>query len=419
MFKPIEKHQLIFINPGLTGLYTAWLTHRMGLDIACVFESSSRRVIREGYPASFPSDGTFFPESFELVADEAGLPVPEWEIVKIFKLNIEGMEVVLNSNDGPGGLQLVLADIFRVEKNTWLPWLQDQIRKAAESGEKTSTADLARFRQVENSLFDAISVLGLSNPDSIIHFFDVISSLISGLSSVQLDVNDLPMVICALLKGWHIPSTGSKKTVETIKNQLVDDGVRWVEVESVLEVRSGSGRTSIVRLDNGDDLAAGILVVPENDRYRDPAVVGEPNSIVWENWYGRAATHLENDTTAGIFQPSVSRPPLNDNFITWHISPEKGGIFTLSAPLEGRYLADHPSDRFKKIADNIHLNISKSQSWVFPDLSISPREPLGAGIDLSGTAQSVLYMDGPMWGDDIYRRLTKARELGKNIAGLL
>ncbi|MCX6646557.1 MAG: hypothetical protein NTY09_09390 [bacterium] len=420
MYAPVEKHKLIFLNPGLTGLTAAWLTYHLGIDIACVFESGTKRVIREGYPESFPSDGTYFPGSFETLCDEAGLKSPDWKRVSVLKLHgPHGMEIVLDSNDGPGGFQLVMTDIFKSEKNSWLPWIQDQVEKAVNLQKVSNSRGIVDFQQVETSLADSILGLNLHEPEPMIQFFDTLASLICGRTSVQLDSGDLPIVIAGLLKGWHHPQAGGRNLAGILKNLLVDSGVRWVEADSILEVKSSADRRSILKISDGSELSAGILVVPENDRFRHPANTGEPDSIEWENWYGRAATHLETSSAAGVIIISELRPPLNDNFITWHISPEKGGVFTLASPVEGRFFPGQEHDRFQKLTANILDHSTKSLGWVFPDLAISPRKPLENRIILSGTAQSVMYSEGSMWGDDIYTRFLAAEILTGNITDLI
>ena len=391
----------------------------MGVETACLIETGAKRVVREGYPESYPSDGTYFPSSFDILCDEAGLRSPDWERVNILKLHIPLGEVVLDSSDGTGGFQLTLSEIFREEKNRWLPWLQEQVKKAGKVQETSKDRGIVEFRQVETSLADAIKELDLGEPENFIHFFDTFSTLISGRSSVQLDADDFPLIIAGFLNGWHHPRGGSRNLTAVLKKLLTEAGTSWIEVESVSEIGSSRDRRSLLRLSDYRELSAEVIVVPENDRYRHPAIVGEPDPIEWENWYGRAATHLETASTVGVIVTSDDRAPLNDNFITYHISPEKGGIFTLGAPVEGRLRPGQDHERFKKLSRNILETGTNTLTWVFPDLATSPREPLEDRIVLSGTAQSATYIEGSMWGEDIYTRFINAEELSSTIIALI
>ncbi len=403
----------------MTGIYTAWLVNRMGIDTVCIFESTSKRVIREGYPAAFPSGGTFYPRYFETLSDESGFPIPEWERIPVLKFHISGQEIVLNSDDGPGGFQLVLTDIFRDGKDKWLPWIQDQIGKSVELLSDSDVKAILEFQPVETSVADWIEGLGLKDPEIFTNFFDALSTITCGLGIAQIEISDFPYVLAGILNGWHTPVTRYSNWFDSTGKILTESGVLLIEDDVILDIETGGNRRSILKLQEGRELSAPVLVVPENDLYRHPAIVGEPDPIAWENWYGRAATHLELVKAVGLIRTSGNRPPVNDNFITWHIDPEKGGIFTLSAPVEGRYIHGNGGKRFETITRLVVPNVTKPLGWVFPDLAISPGSLEGKKINLSGTALSITYLEGPMWGDDIYTQFLSADRLSRDIQELL
>jgi hypothetical protein len=235
-----------------------------------------------------------------------------------------------------------------------------------------------------------------------------------------LDISDFPVMLSGFFNGWHTPHTGSRNIRSIIKNKLTGNGVPWIEIGSIEQVSASRGRKNIIKLDDDRELSASVLVSPDNDRFRHPAVIGEPGAIIWENWYGRAASYLETSPTVGVIHTDLGRPAFNDNFIAWHIRPDNEGIFTLSAPLEERYLPlGDDSARFEKVSGLVQPCVIKALGWVFPDLAISPREPGGKICTLPGTTQSVLYTEGNMFGDDIYSQFIKATCLSEKIFNLI
>ncbi len=419
MESPVERHQLIFLNPDLAGLFTAYLSHRAGAKIAVVDESERQRMSHGNYPPPFPVAGTFHPHDVNILASEAGFPPPVWERVTKFKFYITDWHLEIDSTNGAGGFILAVARLFPRSKSVWSEWLQEHLKKAIELGKAKGQPRTGRFKRLEKSVAESIQELGIEDPEILLLLFDVLSILTVGRGIVQLDIRDLPIVLAGLLTGWHIPARDQKDWREILRTRLQKEGARWHDIESVASVQLLGNRLNVIRCSNGSLQAARILVVPQDDRFTHPAVLGESNAIKWENWHGQASDLIDSEPVVGVIRSSESRPPINDNFITYHLRPGKNsGLYTASAPLEERLLGENRSNLYE-ITMRARVQIKHNLGWKLEELSDTQQIEGKPIITLPGHAPSVSFPEGPLWGDDILTRLKAADRLSRRLVASL
>ncbi len=415
MDSPVEKHQVIFLNPDLAGIYTAFLSHRAGARVSVIDELKKLDGDIGKYPPAFPSAGTFHPYDVDTMATEAGFPPPVWERVPRLNLHVLDRKVVLDSDAGPGGLLLAIAKVFPYGKSVWSEWLQLHMKKAEVLLRRRDQSRMGKFKRIDMTVALSLQNLKLPEPDPLLVFFDMLSILVVGRGIVQLDIRDFPLVLAGFLTGWHMPARDEKDWRIILRNRLRKEKVNWHEVDSVTSIQAFSKHLNIIRC--GDKLiqTAQILVVPEGDRYHHPAVEGESGSIKWENWYGNAAGHSEKKPVLGLARPSDKRPPINDNFVTYHIRPDENNIFTVSAPVEERYIKGG-EDRISSMAKRIRFILRQRLKWQLDEfMNIASIPASGPKVILPGTAPSMSYPEGPLWGDDVFTRLKAANRLSRRL----
>ena len=420
---PVEKHQVVFLNPDLAGLFTAYLTHRAGADIAVIQEMGRHRERKEGYPSPFPAAGTFHPTDVDAMAVEAGFPPPTWERVPRLKLYLPDRAIDLNSDNGPGGLLLALAPVFPHSRSIWTHWLQERLKKAEELASGEGESRTGALRTVEVSVAESIEKLNLFDAESLLLFLDMLSILVVGRGIVQLDVQDFPVVLAGFLTGWHMPARGERDWRMILRRRMQKEGVVWRDIESITAVQSFGRRMSVVRCSDDSLVKSRILAVPMSDRFRHPTerppIHGISGAIRWECWYGRARGHGEEEPVVGILRRDAKRPPINDNLAAFHLHPDVDGVFTVAAPVEERYLVGEEGARLYTIASRTRFLLREHLGWNLDEFESTPGEQPGPDIVLPGTAPSVSYAEGPLWGDDVLTRLRAADRLSRRIVSRL
>jgi len=411
---PVERHQVIFLNPDLAGLFTAYLSHRAGARIAVVDESDRHKSSDGNFPIPFPAGGTFHPQDVNLIATDAGFPPPVWQRLPILRICVTDWNVRLDSDDGPGGLLIALRDICPHGRSIWTEWLQNHFKTAGDILKRQNRPRMGRFRRIETSVADEILNLGIEEPDPLLLFLDILSILVVGRGVVQLDARDLPIVLAGYLTGWHMPSSEKRDWREILKNRLRKEGARWHEIEKVESIQLFSKRLNVVRCSNGSLQAGQIIVVPQSDRFSHPAIQGMSTAIKWKNWYGRVIEKPHKYPVVGVIRASDKRPPVNDNFITFHLRPAMDGLYTVSAPIEDRYVASDMT-RFYEIITRSKVLLRYHLGWDVEDLSSQITRSANPQIALPGTAPSVSFPEGPLWGDDILSRLKAADRLSRRL----
>ncbi len=419
MEKPLERHQLIFLNPDLGGLFAAYLSHRAGAKVAIIDELGRWREKGTKYPVPFPASGTFFPQDVDLIATESGFPPPVWESIPNLALRLPDRRIRLKAKDGPGGLLLALVESFRKGKAVLSSWLQDHINKAEEYLEHGEGLHPGRLKRPETSVAVKIRSLDLAESDQALVLFDMLSVLVLGRGIFQLDVSDFHFVLAGFLNGWHAPAPGERAWGEILARRLQRKGARWHEVERISAIQSFSRQSSMVRCSDGTIFAARILVVPENDRFHHPATSPFTNIIRWRTWLGSCAQGASRPPILGLCRPDLSRPPVNDSFVACHLRSDMQGRFSASAPVEDRYFLEDASRKLKSLTSRIKALLTDGfglQIMTFTDPSSDYQdEP----IALPGTASTVTYPEGPLWGDDVLTRLRSADRLAKRVLGRL
>jgi hypothetical protein len=157
--------------------------------------------------------------------------------------------------------------------------------------------------------------------------------------------------------------------------------------------------------------AAQLLVVPENDRFRLPAAT-DVSTIRWHNWHGRFTSRPEGPTRLGVLRPDPRRAPLNDNFVAWRIGEQSSDGFTVSAPVESRYL---DGERIGTVTSKLKYLLATRLGWQIARIESASSIPIGQPINLPGTAPAVSYPEGPLYGDDVLSRLKSADRLSRRI----
>ncbi len=408
----VERHQLVFINPDLAGLFSAYLCRRAGADIAIVDETGKYAIEQETHPRSFPSDGTFHPADVDEMATDAGFPPPVWERVPLLKLHLVDQSIALNADDGPGGLLLAIGQMMPRSRSVWTGWLQEQLRRTDELMSQDSQCRIGNLRKVDTSVAETIRKLGLIEPDTFLALFDTLLILVVGRGVVQLDIEDFPKALAGILTGWHMPARGEQDWRVSLKRRIQREGAIWREVESVESVKSFNGGC-VVRSSDGSVLAPKILIYPMDDRYRHPAHMGSAGAIKWENWEGRAKRHAEDKPVLGLVQADQNRPSVNDNFLAYHLRPDMNNAFTASAPVEERFAKS--GDRFQTITSRTKFLMLHHLNWNIDEYAPSATHHAGPEIVLPGNAPSASYPEGPLWGDDVYTRLKAADRLSRRI----
>jgi hypothetical protein len=412
---PVERHQIVFLNPDLAGLFTAYLSLRAGADIAIVDETARTTGGAIGYPTSFPAGGTYNPGDVDVMAVDSGFPPPVWERIPALKIYIGNLLVELNSDDGTGGMLLAVGRAIPLGRSVWTQWLQEQFKRLEELPRSDEHRRMTGFRRLEKSVASSILSLHLPEPDNFLGLMDTLAILTTGRGIVQLDLRDFALVLAGFLKGWHMPARGEQDWSVSIARRLRRDGARWLDVESVQALQSFSDRNSLVRCSDGTLLASNILVFPTHDRYRLPTKPGPSSAIRWENWYGRAMEHNESEPRLAVLRPNLERAPVNDNFVTTHLRPDSNGLFTASAPIEQRYVSEEESGRWHTVESRVRFLIREKMGWHIEDFTGTPGRPAGPDITVPGTVPSVSYPEGPMWGDDVFTRLKAADRLSTRI----
>jgi hypothetical protein len=416
---PVEKHQVVFLNPDLAGMCTAYLTHRAGADIAVIQEIGRHRERKEGYPHAFPAAGTFHPTDVDAMATEAGFPPPVWERVPRLELHLPDRRISLNSDSGPGGLLIALAPVFPHSRSIWTHWLQERLKKTEELGSGEGEGRTGALRTVEVSVAESIEKLDLFDAQPLLLFLDMLSIVVVGRGIVQLDVQDFPVVLAGLLTGWHMPARGERDWRAILKRRMQKEGVVWREVESITAIQSFGQRMSVVRCSDDSLVGSRVLAVPMGDRFRHPTAHGTSGAIRWVFWYGRARDHGEKEPVVGIVRRDAKRPPINDNLTAFHLRPDLDGAFTVAAPVEERYLAGEEGARLHTIASRTRFLLREQLGWNLDEFESTPGEQLGPDIVLPGTAPSMSYAEGPLWGDDVLTRLRAADRLSRRIVSRL
>jgi hypothetical protein len=409
---PVERHQVIFINPDLIGIYAAFLAHRAGARVAIVDEFKKWQTSVGDYPAAFPANGTFRSGEVDLLAREAGFPPPIWDKVCEFQLATPTCKVSLNSESGLGGLLLNLAQPFKIGRSVVSGWLQDQMIRAREFLSVGSETKIINLKKVETSVADAILSLRLEEPDPLILLLDVFSIMVLGRGVMQVDVRDFYLVLCTFLEGWHVPAPGERSWAEILLIWLRKHEARYHELESIVAVQNFGKRSSVVRGSDGALFAGQLLVVPECDRFRHPTTT-ELNTIRWHNWEGRFSEIPPGPSRAGIVRSDAKRSPVNDNFIAWRISADRtDNRFTVSAPVECRFIVD---GRLDVLTSRIGLALGRSLDWKIAEVKAVPVETPRTPINLPGASPALSYPEEPLWGDDVLSRLKAATQLSRRV----
>ena len=415
MDSPVERHQLVFLNPDLSGLFAAYLAHRAGADIAVIDERKLWLGSNRNHPIPFPSGGTYFPQDVDVIATESGFPPPVWETVPHLILHLPDRRVTINSDDGSGGLLLAIVESFKSGKMRLSEWIQGHLLKAESLIDNGFQHRPALMTNVVKSISAEIQELKHPEQLALCHLLNMLTIAVLGRGIVQLDIRNLPLVLAGILSGWSIPAPGEMGWGEILARRLQRSGARWHEVESVKNVHSFGKRSSVVRGSDGTLFAARILVVPENDRFHHPIAESGFNIIRWRTWTGCCTDRISGLPITGLVQTDPSRPPVNDALIAYHIRPDMNGMFTVSAPVEDRYLKKDSQGRLEALSSRIRFLLNNRLDWTIEEFKGPGTEPEGAPINLPGTASAVSYPEGPLWGDDVLARLKAADRLSRRI----
>ena len=411
MDAPIERHELVFLNPDLAGLFAAHLSHRAGVKVAIIDELKRWQSKVPDFPQAFPAEGTFRPQEVDSYATASGFPPPTWQRLPLVEITLPEGKIALNSDGGVGGLMLAIAEPFRLGRSVLMGWLQNEITKTREHLSVGKLQPFASLKRVETSVADSILGLHVPEPDPFIILLDTLTILVLGRGAVQLDVRDFHHVLAHLLTGWHGPAPGDRTWAEILLRRLRKEGAHYHEVDSIAAVQSFGKRSSVVRGSDGTLHGAQLLVVPECDRFLLP-LASDVSTVRWQNWHGRFAARPDGPARLGILRPDPKRSPVNDNFVTWRMAEAPDDRFTVSAPVESRYLR---GDKHETITSRIRFLLNHRYEWQIAELKGCLAPSLGPAINLPGTAPCMSYPEGPLWGDDVLSRIRAADRLSRRI----
>jgi hypothetical protein len=407
----VERHQVAFLNPDLVGIFAAFLLHRAGADVAIFDELMRWRKPEADFPIAFPFEGTFRPSDVNLHAVSAGFPPPVWNRIPQLEIHLPTGRILINSDGGVGGLLLSIAEPFRTGRSLLMGWLQNEITKTREHISFGSQQKSALIREIETSVVDSILGLDLPDPDPFILLIDTLSILAMNRGARQLDIRDFHVVLACILNGWHVPVPGDRTWAELLLTRFMKEGGRYRKIESINAIQNFGKRSCIVRTCEGILSAAQLLVMPENDRFCHPLASGV-STIQWHTWHGRFSDKLDEGAKIGALRPDPKRSPMNDNFLTWRTAPAPDDRFTVSAPVESRFM---DGNRLDTITSRIKFLLTHRLDWHVSELAGSPPFSPGEQINLPGTSPSISYPEGPLWGDDILSRLNAAERLSRSI----
>jgi len=409
---PVERHQLVFINPEITGLFAAWLAYRAGAGVAIMHETGID-PIHTDHPTCFPASGTFLPGDVELLAIDAGFPSPSWDRIPLLTIVHPDRNIGLNADDGPGGLRMSILEAFPRGRNALSEWLQEQFNAAEQLVNSKRDKGLRMLNRTETSIAESVLALKLPEPDPVILFFDTLSILVLGRGAVQIDIKDLPLVLAGIMNGWHTFKGNESEWKDILTKKLKSEGARWHDTDEVKSVRIFGRQNTVVRGADGTLFRAKILIVPEGTRYIFPGAPGTVNIIKMHNWFGKLSGKSRKPSLIGVIRKDIHRPPTNENFITFHIKPETG-TFSLAAPVEERFL-DGGEHKLENITARIKLLVNRNLKWAISSLEGSPQPGKPGSITLPGLSATLSYAEGPVWGDDMLTRLKAADRLSHRI----
>ena len=409
MEAPIERNQIVFLNPQLTGLLAALLSHRAGAKVAIVNEFRQSERPTPNYPHAFPQEGTFRPEEVNLIAYENGFSQPLWQRFARLELHLHEFSISLNSDAGTGGLAIAITQPFKLDRTAIAEWLQGHLKLAQELTTSNSPGASITLRKVQTSVFNSIISLHLKAPDPFIYLLDTLSILVLGRGTAQLDISDLPLLFSTFLAGWHTPKAEERNWSSAILSRFIREGGRVHKIESIESIETIQGHQIneiLIRIKDGRLISTRLLVFPECDRFRHPLTSGT-SIIRWFKWTGALMEGYNANPILGLIRLDPSRPPINDNFLSFHLQT-KTGRFTVSAPMEVRYLTEEK--RLSAITSNIKLLLEEKLGSELIQLQPAPQAKLGEEISVPA-GLSLSYSEKPLWGDDLLTRLKAAGEL--------
>jgi len=418
-----EKYHAVFINPDLAGLYTAYLTLRAGARVGIIMETREGLEEKNSGPQMFPAQGSFFPHDVNLLLTDTGFSEPAWNRIPKIRIHAGNRDMVLNADDGMGGFLLRLNDQFRYDNSRWTGWLQEHIAKAGELESSEPGSRMSNLKSPETSVADSIQALNLTDAGPFMGMFDIMSILVIGRGIVQLDISDLPVLLAGFVSGWHVPvmrsgmDKGGWKAI--LESRLKESGASWLDVMSVVGIESDVQFPNMVRCSDGSSVSGNILVIPEGGRFRHPGSESDYRSISWINWTGSVPELHDEVQCVGLIRSDDNRAPINDNFISMHHDGEEGRLVTFGAPVEGRYTIPGEQSRLKTLESRIRLNLKTRMGWSVEEFDCSVSGISKPYISLPGTAATLSYPEGPVWGDDIYTRLRTAERLSRRLVANL
>lgn len=361
MIYPPAKFDVLFINPSLTGLYAALITSKLGATVGIIHENTWSADRNLGLSA-FPHCGTFRPAVIDTLAIEAGIKPPEWIKIPGLTMKIVEYSIVLNSDDGPGGLLLALTRPFAGIREIITPWLSSHIEKSrrtlnskvdsAANPVKTSAASVAEHLekiQIDHK-HDARGI-EIANFQLAI---DTLARITTGSGIAEIDIESLPDVFATFLNGWHIPEDFNKDLIDPILGKINLEGIGWYETGPVESVELHGDSGTLIETADEQHFLADIIVGNENDRFSHPSRISPPALISWLDVrcdISATRDDLTSITNLGVIRPDPDRPPINDNFVSWRLDRE-GKSIVISSPTELRFL-ENGIDRYEMIVGSI------------------------------------------------------------------
>ena len=427
MIYPPAKFDVLFINPGLMGLYAALITSKLGATVGIVHEST-RPADRNRLQSAFPHCGTFRPAEIDNLVIEAGIKPPEWLKISGLTMKVVEYSIVLNADDGPGGLLLALTRPFSGIRDIVTPWLSSQIEKtrrilnskgdSAVNHAKSSASSVAEhLENIQNDYRHDSRNVEIANFQLAI---DMLARITTGKGIAEIDIDSLPGVFATFLNGWHVPDDSNKDLIGPILSKLNLEGITWFETGAVesFELHGDSG--TLVETADEQYFLAEIIVGNENDRFSHPSRLSPPALISWLDVRCDISA-LPDDLTGipdlGIIRPDPDRPPINDNFVSWRLDRE-GKTIVISSPTELRFL-ENGIERYEMMVDSIIQLVGDELGLTFANV-LRPDPPQNENrIILPGKAKYFPLQSESAAGADLVAKFQAGRDIAGSITDAL
>lgn len=412
------SNRIAFINPGTWELLCAWNLIRDGFDVTIIDEADKAGFASIKKAALFPSSGSFFASDIDQLIQSSGLNEQPWSIVPRFRIVNSSGEYIFNTNDGAGGLTLVLDIADKAVSSEFPGWLQKEVKKATELLSSGTFIRKETSGTINSSVAAKLNDFGIGQDSPIFRILNGLSHIVSGCGIVQLDAEDFPRMLTAILAGWRYPEIGEAAWRQKLEEKINSSGARFIKGQKITEI-TGKHDQCEVWLENGIFVITGVVVHPLTGKFPCHRSECLKTAVIWVHWKLDLPIHEAMELPCcGVINMDPSRPPINDNFIAWHARSDPFRVIILTAPVEMRYLLPESAKRFGVMISQISRNLKKTLGTDF-NMPLPDVYDVSKSVSIPATIKSVGFMPGHLWGDDLLSRISSADSLRREIVELI